>query len=356
MQTRKHYIDNLRTLAILLLFPFHAAQIWSGGEYSGFYVYSHANNVLYAFSTAVYPWYMTLLFTLAGMSSKYSLQKRTNKQFITERVKKLLIPFLFGLLVLVPAMTYTGEVYFNGYSGTYLGQYRLFFSKISDLTGYKGGFTPAHLWFLLYLFLISLLSLFVTGICQKWIKDLKEKQVPYWGLVLLFVPEWFILYVLNIGGKSMGQFFFLYMAGYFILSGEDMEQKVRNYRFVSLILALLSGTAYTYLYCFAQLRNELGTGLYVFFGWTGILTLLGFGQTILNFKNQISSYFARASFPVYIMHMTVLVIISYWTLKLSIGIWGQYFLIIAISFLITVLLYEIIRRIPYIRGLVGISK
>ena len=33
---RKYYIDNLRWLAILLLFPFHAAQIWSGGEYSGF--------------------------------------------------------------------------------------------------------------------------------------------------------------------------------------------------------------------------------------------------------------------------------------------------------------------------------
>lgn len=130
MQNRKHYIDNLRSLAILLLFPFHAAQIWSGGEYSGFYVWSHTDNVLYAFSTAVYPWYMTLLFTLAGMSSKYSLQKRSNKQFIGERVKKLIIPFLFGLFVLVPAMTYTGEVYFNDYKGTYLGQYRLFFQKL----------------------------------------------------------------------------------------------------------------------------------------------------------------------------------------------------------------------------------
>ena len=356
MKNRKHYIDNLRSLAILLLFPFHAAQIWSGGEYSGFYVWSHTNNVLYAFSTAVYPWYMTLLFILAGMSSKFSLQKRTNKQFIAERVKKLIIPFLFGLLVLVPAMTYTGEVHFNGYSGTYLGQYRLFFSKISDLTGYKGGFTPAHLWFLLYLFLISLLSLLVVRIQQKWLKGLQVKRIPYWVLVLLFVPEWLMLYILNIGGKSIGQFFFLYMVGYFILSKEDREQEVRNYRFVSLILALLSGTAYTYLYCFAQLRNEFGTGLFVFFGWTGILTLLGFGQTILNVQNQISSYFARASYPVYIMHQTVLVIAAYWILKLPMGIWGQYSLIIIISFIITIFLYEIIKRIPYIRGLVGISK
>ena len=91
---RKYYIDNLRWLAILLLFPFHAAQIWSGGEYSGFYIWSHTNTVLYVFSTFVYPWYMTFLFTIAGMSCKYSLLKRTNKQFVVERIKKIVIPFL----------------------------------------------------------------------------------------------------------------------------------------------------------------------------------------------------------------------------------------------------------------------
>ena len=49
---RKYYIDNLRWMAILLLFPFHAMQIWSGGEYSGFYIWSHTNNTMYALSTA----------------------------------------------------------------------------------------------------------------------------------------------------------------------------------------------------------------------------------------------------------------------------------------------------------------
>ena len=81
---RKYYIDNLRWLAILLLFPFHAAQIWSGGEYRGFYIWSHTNTALYVFSTAVYPRYMTFLFAIAGMSCKYALLKRTifdlNKQ------------------------------------------------------------------------------------------------------------------------------------------------------------------------------------------------------------------------------------------------------------------------------------
>ncbi len=95
---RKYYIDNLRWMAILLLFPFHAAQIWSGGEYSGFYIWSHTNTVFYVFSTAVHPWYMTLLFAIAGISCKYALQKRTNKQFIIERTKNYSFPFYLAYL------------------------------------------------------------------------------------------------------------------------------------------------------------------------------------------------------------------------------------------------------------------
>lgn len=151
---RKYYIDNLRWMAILLLFPFHAAQIWSGGEYSGFYIWSHTNTVLYVFSTAVYPWYMTFLFAIAGMSCKYALLKRTSKQFVAERTKKLLIPFFFGVLLLVPIMTYIAEVFFNGYTGTYWQQYGLFFTKETDLTGYHGGFSPVFgFYFICLLFL-----------------------------------------------------------------------------------------------------------------------------------------------------------------------------------------------------------
>ena len=203
---RKYYIDNLRWLAILLLFPFHAAQIWSGGEYSGFYIWSHTNTALYVFSTAVYPWYMTVLFVIAGMSCKYSLLKRTNKQFVFERIEKLAIPFFFGLPVLVPVMTYIGEVFFNGYTGTYWQQYELFFTKKTDLTGYYGGFTLAHLWFILYLFIISLAALLIVRLQRKCLPKFKADSLPYFFIILLFIPEWLCLYILNIGGKSLGQF------------------------------------------------------------------------------------------------------------------------------------------------------
>lgn len=353
---RKYFIDNLRWMAILLLFPFHASQIWSGGEYSGFYIRSHTNTVLYLFSTAVYPWYMTLLFVIAGISCRYSLQIRTNRQFIVERIKKLLVPFLFGLLVFVPVMTYIAEVFFNGYTGSYFQQYVLFFTKETDLTGYHGGFTPAHLWFLLYLFIISLTAILIVLLQKKYFHRFKADNLPYFCIVFLFVPEWICQYILNIGGKSLGQFLILFLFGYYILSEESILEKLQRYRFVNLILFIASGCLYTYLYCLENVRNIFMDGLYIFYGWTGIITLLGIGRSKLNFHNRFSDYLTRASFPVYIIHMPILVVAGFFILRLPIGVAGQISLIVLISFAATFLLYEIVKRIPVLRFFLGIVK
>lgn len=353
---RKYYIDNLRWLAILLLFPFHAAQIWSGGEYSGFYIWSHTDTGLYVFSTFVYPWYMTFLFTIAGMSCKYALLKRTSKQFVVERVKKLVVPFFFGLIALVPVMTYIAEVFFNGYAGTYLQQYGLFLTKETDLTGYHGGFTPAHLWFLIYLFVVSMAALLTVILQKKYLPKFRFGGIPYFAVILLFVPEWLCQYVLNIGGKSLGQFMILFLFGYYILSEESILKQLKQHRYVSLAICILSGSIYTYLYCFENVRTIWITGLYVFFGWTGIITLLGLGQSTLNFHNRLSVYLTQASFPVYILHMPILVVVGFFVLKLPVGVAGQFLLIVLLSFIATFLIYEIVKRVPVLRFFLGIRK
>ena len=353
---RKYYIDNLRWMASLLLFPFHAAQIWSGGEYGGFYIWSNTSTALYVFSSAVYPWYMTFLFTIAGMSCKYSLRKRTSGQFVAERIKKLVIPFFFGLLALVPIMTYTAEVFFYGYTGTYWQQYKLFFTKKTDLTGYHGGFTPAHLWFLLYLFVISLTTLLIVRLQKKCLPKFRVGSLSYFFIVLLFVPEWFCIYVLNIGGKSLGQFMILFLFGYYILSEESILQKLRQYQFVSLTICILSGSLYTYLYCFENIRNILMDELYIFYGWMAIMMLFGIGQSKMNFHNRVSIYLTQASFPIYILHMPILVVAGFFVLKLPVGVAGQFLLTVLISFIGTFFIYDIVKRMPVLRFFLGMKK
>lgn len=319
-------------------------------------MWSHTDTVLYVFSTVVYPWYMTLLFVIAGISCKYALQKRTDRQFIVERTKKLLIPFVFGVLVLATVMTYIAEVFFNGYTDSYWKQYILFFTKETDLTGYHGGFTPAHFWFLLYLFIISLAALLVIRLQEKYLPKFQIGGIPYVFILLLFIPEWLCQYVLNIGGKSLGQFMALFLFGYYIFSEEDIQQKLKRYWFVSLAFCILSGSLYTYLYCFADCRSAWITGLFIFYGWMGIITLLGMGQSVFNFHNRFSDYLTQESFSIYMLHMPVLAVIGFEVLKVPIGAAGQFFLIVLISVIVTFGIYEIIKRVSVLRFFFGMGK
>ena len=101
---RKHYIDNLRNLTILLLFPVHTFMIWNDFGMK-FYIWQAENKWLSTLIVSVNTWFMPILFVLAGISAKYSLEKRSNKEFITQRIYKLWIPFLCGMIFLVPFQT-----------------------------------------------------------------------------------------------------------------------------------------------------------------------------------------------------------------------------------------------------------
>lgn len=96
---RKHYIDNLRWLCILLLIPFHCAMTYnSWGE--GNYIILGSDRILSSFLCSIWSWFMPLLFLLAGISARFSISKRSRKQFIAERILKLFVPFVLGTLLL----------------------------------------------------------------------------------------------------------------------------------------------------------------------------------------------------------------------------------------------------------------
>ena len=164
---RKYYLDNLRIIMILLLFPVHTFMIWNNFG-TKFYVWDGENNLLSTLITIINPWFMLVLFIIAGICARYSLKKRDTSDFIKERFKKLLIPFISGVILLVPIQTFYARKFFFDYNGTILDNYRYFFTHFTDLSGYDGAFTPGHLWFILFLFVISLISLIIINIyCMK---------------------------------------------------------------------------------------------------------------------------------------------------------------------------------------------
>jgi fucose 4-O-acetylase-like acetyltransferase len=105
MHNRKYFIDNLRWITILLLLPFHTFIIYNTfGE--GNYIKGNGNILLTNIIVSFWPWFMPLLFVLAGISSMYALTKRKPIDYLKERFNKLFVPLLSGILIIIPGMVF----------------------------------------------------------------------------------------------------------------------------------------------------------------------------------------------------------------------------------------------------------
>ena len=348
---RNYYLDYLRIISILLLFPVHTLMVWN--DYGQkFYVWGGNNRVLSSLIILINPWFMPILFVIAGMCARYSLENRTTKQFIVERVKKLFVPLVSGVILLVPFQTFFARKYFYDYEGTIFDNIIYFFTHFTDLSGYDGAFTPGQLWFILFLFLFSFIGVLSAKVIPYDKVKNKISDINIYIVIAMFILVWGGYYIGNLGGFSIGKNLVLYLLGYYILSNECVLSLLDKYRSVLMImfcssLFLLFITYYQYAY--------YGDVLVNFVAWIGSCALISFAMKYLNKRTKLLDYFNKASFPKYIFHQSILVAVAYYTLQYVNALPLQIGIIIVTSFIGTIFLYEIIKRIPYVRVLFGMK-
>lgn len=351
---RKYYIDNLRVFCILLLFPFHTAMIFNNwGEV--FYIHGVDSLPASFFMMCVYPWWMTLLFVIAGMSSYYALSHRSVKEFVKERVNKLLIPLLVGLVTIIPVQTYVADVFHNGYNGNFFEHYAVYFTRFTDLTGYDGGFTPGHLWFMLFLFVISMCMLpFMRKYINRKRKCIFDK-ISYISLFLLFFVVLICTPVLEIG-KSVGEAMACFAIGFFIFSSDEVQETIRKKVWISGALMLVFLVIRMYLWLTGDDYGIIGDIEYRMYLWSGILFLLGLAKSFFNKTNPLMSYLSTAAFPLYYFHQTILVVLGMVVLKYVDNMWAQYVIVCFGTLILSVLCYEICRRNHITAKIFGIKE
>ncbi len=349
-EERKYFIDNLRYITILLLFPVHTFMIWNNFG-SCFYIWLGENKILSTLIVLVNPWFMPLLFALAGVSARYALLKRSKKKFIIERIKKLLIPFIFGLVILVPFQALYARKFFDNYDGGILEHWKYFFTHLTDFSGYDGAFTPGHLWFILFLFIISLLALVVIYFVPYEKVTKYIGKMPILVVFLLFVPIWLMYYLGNFGGYSIGKNFVLYLVGYYVLSNDEVIRRLEKYRLFLTVLFIIVTLALVVLYYKFSYYGDLWVN---FIGWISILVLFIGGKKFLNSKTGFTEYFNKASYPIYILHQTILIALAYYFVEINKNTLVQVLCICIGSFLLTVLTYQVVKLIPFFRKAVGI--
>jgi glucans biosynthesis protein C len=370
MSKRIHYIDQLRVLAVLLLFPFHTGRLFDAGNpfYAKSAMVSSAMSYVLWF---IDRWHMPLLFLLAGASTYLAMGKRTGKEYASERVSRLLVPLLFGLLIITPAQGWIGARTNSAYLGslwTYLSTGRfLDFSKLFVVGDYFGGFVVGHLWFVLYLFLLAMvaLPLFVWGrgkgseTMTRWSRRLSR---PAWWLL----PP-FVLLVADalpdIAGKNPFYYLTWLVVGYVAMADESFMESAERFMWPALGggLLLTVGTLAANGFGATLPDPSLQRAAWVYVvmagAWLLVVACLGLGRRYLDRMTRPLPYLAESSYPVYILHQTVIVLVGYAVLGLGLpGVAAPYALTLAASVAITFALYEGVRRIGALRFLFGMRR
>ncbi|MBR4554309.1 MAG: acyltransferase [Ruminococcus sp.] len=356
---RRNYVDNLRWSAVSLLIVYHAAMAWNTWDEPN-YIFFEGNRAVISIVVFLSPFLMPLLFALAGMSSRYALAKRTERQYLAERVRRLLIPFVFGTVTVMPVMSWLADRFNCGYTGSLLSHYKVFFTKFTDLTGGDGGFSVGHFWFLLFLFVISVIFIVIRRIGIRCGKRFDVSRIPVWGMILLGLPLLPLHEVLQIGGKSIAEYLYMFMAGYYLLSDDRVTEKLSKCRWLLLGIGLAAGVLDTYLFLWADQSaavRTLNTAARWGTEWFTVLGLISTAGERFNMSNSFTRYMSQRSFMFYILHYVWIVLFQYLLGTYSgCGTAIMFFAPIVPAYAAAFVSCEICIRIPPLRFLMGTRR
>lgn len=344
---RRYDIDWLRVIAIGLLLIYHIAigfQPW--GVFIQFIQSEKPLESLWIPMSMLNIWRIPLLFFVSGMGVSFAIRKRSWKQLLFERSKRILLPFLFGVLFIVPLHLFLWQKYYS-----------------QDIT-YTSN--PGHLWFLanifIYVILLSPVFFYLkrneNGAIVTWFKKILSNPLGLLLVVIPFVleaiivnPEPYELYAMTLHGFVLGLLAFLF--GFcFVLGGNAFWQTVLKWRWLYLSIAVV-----LYFVRFIELQLKAPNFLMAIESNMWIFAVFGFAYKYLNHPSKTLSYLSQGAYPIYILHMIFLYLGSFLILPLGIPTILKFILIVVFTSIRCFTFYEfIIRRVSFLRPLFGLKR
>jgi peptidoglycan/LPS O-acetylase OafA/YrhL len=383
MAERRYDIDWLRVLAMLAVFVYHCTRFFDTEGW-------HLKNTEQSFVLFIlmrgfmWPWLMEIFFLLSGVGAWYILRRLSAGAFVVDRAKRLLIPLCtVGLFILMPPQYYFEQITNEGYTGGFW----------QSLPGYFGGFGwprltawptslfglpfGGHLWFLKFLFLISLFTLPLLVFLKsprglRWIDSLARLCARRGGIFMFAVPLALVLVILRrVWPVDRGWAEFIWYASYFAIgyiipADGRFTEAFRRERWIGLPLwlvgffggigTLVLGLGYDPSPGAApfSLQYVLFQVIWAVASWGSVVFLLGLGARHLNFNARALAYGNEAVLPFYVFHQTIILMVGYFVIGWPVAAPLKFVVIAVLSFAAIMALYElVVRRFNAMRFLFG---
>jgi glucan biosynthesis protein C len=370
---RRFDLDWLRVLAILAIFVFHSTRIFDTDDWSIKNPTTYAAlDVWKEFATT---WGMPLILIISGASVFYALNVVRTGTYLKGLFARLFLPLVVGIFTHIALQVYLEDVQ----NGTFTGSFWQFYPHYFEgMYGFGGNFAwmGLHLWYLEILFIFSLLflPLFLwlkkTNVGRIVLQALGNFLAMPGAVFLLTLPAIVLIIKLDpatwgnrdLGGWSVLIYPFYFLSGFLIISNQQLQTRICQMRWLSLVLGLVLSPLYLFLEfqtdnpALSSLTNVFVDPLRCLVAWSWLLAVLGFGMHNLNFNSPFLKYANEAVLPFYILHQTVIVVLGYFMVQWAIPDLLKFLLILIFSFLVVMGLYEfVVRRSNIMRFLFGMK-
>lgn len=376
VSNRRPDLDWLRIIVVMMLVPFHTAMTFA--PYDWYLRNNQLSLATQALVNILDMYHMELLFLIAGASMFFSLGKRNVKSFLLERLQRLVVPLIFGMLVVVPPCYWIAAKQFGSYQGSLWEFYPLFWKQ--SLIPFQDNFSSGALWFLWYLvfYTIALSPLLIlirkkAGEC--FFNKLSRPFENPLTVFALFTP----ITLVQIYSKwtITGDFLVLYypiffIYGFFLFSTPCFEKGLKRSGPAAIVIAAITMALFMMLIFPAWYSSILGPQFWTNFGgdrgtagfilfliliglctWSCIISLLYLARKFLNFSNWFVRYGNELVLPFYIIHSTPIALIGWWIIHQPWDVLPKYSINVVLAFVASVGICEIIRRMNVTRFLFG---
>lgn len=378
LRPRRYDIDALRVLAFSILILYHIAMLYVADW--GFHIKS-----TYQYDWIKFPmllinqWRMPLLFLVSGIASSFLIDKFNTISFLKSRSLRLLIPFVTGVILIVPPQAYlqacgNGSIVNSFGEMSYLDFLVHYFSfqqwPVDAFDGSEYGFTWNHLWFIPYLFVYTLLLVPLAMIIR--ISKLKTTFQRMGPVALILIPVLIqIIFQLTLNDEipishalindwyAHAMYCTFFILGYLISDTDAVWQRIIDLRWISLLGAILCYCALLALWFkfnHHEWQDRLEGVIATLNQWLWLLTVLAWSAKFLNHPNNWLSYANNRIYPWYILHQTITIIAAYVLADFFLGGPIEFFLVLAATVLTCWAMTEfIIGRQKHLKFILGMK-
>ncbi len=363
VESRLHYFDNLRALAMMAGVIFHASLAYSLKLHGLWLTGDRQQSEWFD----IFAWFfhifrMPLFFIIAGFFVALLINKRGMKGMLWNRTKRVLFPFLifFPIVAVAILADIIHVLSFVQHKSPVL-------ELIAQAMATPGTPPPPpstmHLWFLYNLMMFCVVAWALSYLSWEWVTHLYQKMKALF--LLCFFPA-LLIPALFFGGApylapdsffpqlwSFGFFGLFFGLGIFIFSQKNSIDELNPYWVILLLMSILFYVVFyrTLPTVFSFPAAEIAFSLKLFqvtleayiAVWMSVVCLV-IGKKYLNVHNRYMRFFSESSYWIYLIHFPLIVSVQYRLMDKDWSLLAKFGATLAITFGVGALSYVLLVR------------